>query len=154
MPWNLGVPFVAENLGPDVEASRCRRQRGGGWAPQGGGRSRHSPHCRRNLVPRPVYIREEVSRHAGMISDRSKVPLETVLAVLEDLLSAIELIPSAAYASSILDARRLARTAAAQGDEDYIALSLAFDAPAWTLDRDIARVPGLRVLSTRDVGRL
>ncbi len=102
----------------------------------------------------PVYIREEVSRHAGMISDRSKVPLETVLAVLEDLLSAIELIPSAAYASSILDARRLARTAAAQGDEDYIALSLAFDAPAWTLDRDIARVPGLRVLSTRDVGRL
>ena len=100
----------------------------------------------------PSYLSEKVSSHTDRVASRARLPLATVAAVLEDLLGSIELVPPGAYSAWMATARILARRADARGDEEYIALALALDAPIWSLDKDFLRVRGLRVLSTRDVG--
>jgi predicted nucleic acid-binding protein len=99
----------------------------------------------------PLYVREETARQIPRVVSRSRLPRDTVEAVLEDLLSAIDLVPPGVYSAWMNTARVLARRADAAKDEDYIALALALEAPVWTLDRDFARVPGLRRLSTKDL---
>lgn len=101
----------------------------------------------------PQYLRSEVERHLGEVISRSQKPEGTVRAVLEDILSAIELVPPEIYSGSIDRATEIARRAGARGDEDYIAMALALDAPVWTLDLDFVRTPGVTVLRTKDVER-
>jgi predicted nucleic acid-binding protein len=102
----------------------------------------------------PAYLREEVERHLPRVANRARIPVEMVRTIFEDILGCLELIPVGVYASSMSEARRLARLADAIGDEDYIALALALNAKIWTLDRDFRRVAGIRVLSTRQVENL
>jgi len=99
----------------------------------------------------PLYLREEVEKQLARVASRAGIPRETVESVLEDILGAIDLVPSGVYSASLDLARRLAKRAEAVGDADYIALCLALEAPVWTLDKDFDRVPGLRVLRTKDV---
>lgn len=99
----------------------------------------------------PLYIEHQIEAHLQEIAGRAAIPEETVRSVLRDLLGAIELIPRGVYAEWMDRGRSLVREANALGDEDYVALSLALDAPIWSLDRDFLRIPGLRVLSTKDV---
>jgi predicted nucleic acid-binding protein len=99
----------------------------------------------------PGYLSEEVDRHLNRLADRSGLPVATIEAVLQDLLSVIELVPEAVYAPWIPQARAMARTAHAQGDEEYIALSLALAAPIWAYDRDFSRIPGIKSVSTREL---
>ena len=51
----------------------------------------------------------------------------------------------------MVEARRLARAVGDIGDAEYVALCLSLECPIWALDRDFARIPGLRVLNTRDI---
>jgi len=101
----------------------------------------------------PAYLEEEIAAHVGEVAERSRVPLETAKTVLEDVLAVIELLPWGAYSHWIERARELVVRAHAHGDEDYVALCLAMRAPIWTLDRDFHRIPGLKVLSTKDIVR-
>lgn len=102
----------------------------------------------------PRYLRSEIDDHLGEVIRRSKLPLATARAVVEDLLAAIELVPFEVYSASYEEAQRLARRSGAQGDEDYIAMTLELKAPVWTLDKDFERVPGLTILRTRDLESL
>jgi predicted nucleic acid-binding protein len=102
----------------------------------------------------PSYLWEATLRQLPKVVKRARIPGETVRAVLEDLLDCIEKMPPGVYASTIVQARRLAVLADALADEDYIALAMGLDAPIWTLDRDFQRVPGLVVLSTERVESL
>ncbi len=99
----------------------------------------------------PHYLREETAHHLPRVASRAKLPQATVEAILEDLMGAIDLIPPAVYSTSMSSAHRLARAAQAIEDTEYIALCLTLGAPIWTLDQDFSRIPGLRVLSTREV---
>jgi predicted nucleic acid-binding protein len=101
----------------------------------------------------PAYLREEVGRHISRIASRSRVPQETVRVLIEDFLSVFELVPPGAYAAWMVPAGKLSRLAGAIEDAEYVALALALHAPIWTLDRDFSRIPGIRVLATRDVTR-
>jgi predicted nucleic acid-binding protein len=102
----------------------------------------------------PSYLWEVTARHLPKVVTRARLPAETVRPVLEDLLDCIEKMPPGVYASSMVQARRLVLAADAFGDQEYIALALALEAPIWTLDRDFGRVPGLVVLSTELVESL
>lgn len=102
----------------------------------------------------PDYIREETFRQIPRVATRAKLSEVTVKTVLEDLFGAIELIPVGVYSAWMEKATALAGSAAAKEDPDYIALALALDAPIWTLDDDLRRVPGLRILATKDVKSL
>ena len=99
----------------------------------------------------PKYLRSEVERHLSEIVARSRKPEAILRAVLEDLLSAIDLVPVEMYSNSMERAREIARRADAKGDKDYLAMALAFDAPVWTLDKDFARATGVRALHTSEV---
>jgi predicted nucleic acid-binding protein len=99
----------------------------------------------------PSYLQAEASRHTKEVASRARLSPGTVEAVLEDLLSAIDLVPPGHYSGWIETARRLTDRAGAAGDEDYVALALALEAPIWTLDRDFHRIPGIRVLATSDL---
>jgi len=99
----------------------------------------------------PSYIREEVERHIQDVVSRTGKPEATVRAVLDDLFAAIDLVPPEAYSGSMEEARGLARSARAFGDEDYIALALALDAPVWTLDRDFRRTSAIKTLPTSEI---
>jgi len=101
----------------------------------------------------PKYVASEIERRIPEVVFRTKKPEATVRAVLEDLLSAIELVPAEAYSGSIARALRLAKREGAEGDEDYIALALALDSPIWTLDKDFDRVRGIITPKTADVDR-
>lgn len=106
------------------------------------------------LFQAPAYLRDECTRHIPDVAARARIPLATVEAILEDLLSAIESVPPGVYAGSMSRARELARGAKALGDEDYIALALATEAPVWTLDRDFRRVASVITLTTKDLSHL
>ena len=101
----------------------------------------------------PKYVASEIERRIPEVVFRTKNPEATIRAVLEDLLSAIELVPAEAYSGSIARALRLSKREDAEGDEDYIALALALDSPIWTLDKDFDRVRGIITLKTADVDR-
>ena len=101
----------------------------------------------------PQYLRSEVERHLPEIVARSGKSEATLRAVLEDLLSAIDLLPVEMYSNSLERAREIARRADAKGDEDYLAMALALDAPVWTLDKDFTRASGVRALRTSEVER-
>lgn len=102
----------------------------------------------------PFYLKDEVARHLHEVASRARIPRATAEAILEDLLGAIELIPPGVYSAWTNAARGLTHTAGATGDSDYVALALAIEAPVWTLDKDFTRIPGIRLLATRDVAEL
>jgi predicted nucleic acid-binding protein len=102
----------------------------------------------------PRYVQEEALRQLPRIAARAHLPSATIEAVLSDLLGAIDLLPPGAYATHMNEARRLARAAGDEGDADYVALCLALECPIWALDRDFGRIPGIRVLSTRDLSTM
>jgi predicted nucleic acid-binding protein len=106
----------------------------------------------RELVA-PLYLRSEIERHLVEVVIRTKRPEETVRAVLEDLLAAIDLVPAEAYSNSMDRAREIARRANAGGDEDYIAMALELGAPVWALDNDFVMAPGVTRLRTSDLER-
>ncbi len=102
----------------------------------------------------PSYIAGEVERHLSEVAERAGLPRGTVESVLADVLSAIELVPPGIYSFALGEARNLAAAAHAKGDEDYIALALALEAPIWTLDNDFRRVPQIQAIATGDILRL
>jgi predicted nucleic acid-binding protein len=99
----------------------------------------------------PAYLRGELTQHLGRIASKSRLPESTVEAVIADILGAIDMAPPGVYTPWLDLARKLARDADALGDEEYIALALALEAPIWTLERHFSRIQGLRTLSTSDL---
>jgi predicted nucleic acid-binding protein len=100
-------------------------------------------------APHRAY--DEVGNLLPKIVARTDLPEAVVRAVLGHVASRIDLVPAAIYSGEIAKARRLAERADARGDEDYIALALAYDAPIWNLDKDFRRVRGVEVLETRAI---
>lgn len=99
----------------------------------------------------PDVVAEELEPHLKMVAERTSKPREIVASLFSDLLLRVEVVPVTAYAAFLPAARKRAEAAHAKGDEAYLALAEAIQAPGWTYDKDFRRVKGLRVLSTADV---
>lgn len=102
----------------------------------------------------PRYIQVELERNLSRIAARARLPMETVRALTEDVLGAVDLIQPGAYGHLLADATASAKAAHAQGDEDSIAVALLLSAPVWTLDNNFRRVKGIRCLNTKEVSDL
>lgn len=99
----------------------------------------------------PPLILEEVHDRVDRIAQRADLPVGVVSAVLDDFDARIEVAPEPMLEAFFEEARERARIADAEGDEDYIALALALDAPVWTYDKDFERVDGLDLVTTSQV---
>jgi predicted nucleic acid-binding protein len=115
------------------------------------GRARHALlHAEADLVA-PPFALEEVAARADKVARRARVPPEVVEALLQDVRMRLEVVPVAVFAPFRAQARRRVAAAGAEGDEDYVALALALDAPIWTYDKDFRRVRGIRLVTTSEV---
>ena len=95
----------------------------------------------------PACVGDELVKHAPRIARRAGLSTEVVLSLIEDLLSRVSIVQPQGYRGYLNKASSLAERAGALGDEDYIALALALDAPIWTLDKDFGRIAGIRTIN-------
>ncbi len=99
----------------------------------------------------PPRILEETNKHLPKIAKRAGLPQQSIKAVIEDLFTRIEVVPPALIAPFLAEATKRTKKADALGDEHYVALALALDAPLWTYDDDFGRISGIRTISTTEV---
>jgi predicted nucleic acid-binding protein len=104
----------------------------------------------RTLIAPPA-LWEEVQARQDRIVHFSKLTAEEVGSLLDALRTRITTVPAAWYAHKRPIAQAACKAAQAWGDDEYVALALALDAPVWTLDQDFARVEGVRVVATAEV---
>lgn len=97
----------------------------------------------------PQRIVEEARRNMPKVADRTELPEPVLRGILNALLDRFEIVPDALIEPTRAGARELVEAADAPGDEDYVALASALDAPIWTLDRDFDRIPQVETLDTR-----
>jgi predicted nucleic acid-binding protein len=115
------------------------------------GRARHALLHTPSTLYVPPRVFEELERKAGKIAARARLDRTVVEALMADIRQRIEVVPEALLAPFLPEARARAQEADAEGDEDYVAASLALDAPIWTYDRDFRRIRGIRVIGTAEV---
>lgn len=99
----------------------------------------------------PALIRDELVRRVPKILALSVISPSVLSALLEDLFSRVTVIPLEGFAHRMAEAIELTTRANAQGDEDYVALALALNAPIWTYDRDFHRISGVRVIGREEI---
>lgn len=101
----------------------------------------------------PPHILDQAYRHLGAIAKRARLPKHSVKSVMDELFDRIEVVPAALFSPFLEDAKKRTRSADAEGDEHYVALADALDAPIWTYDNDFDRIPGIRRITTSDVAQ-
>jgi len=99
----------------------------------------------------PEFLFLEIEEHLDELAEDVGVPRLAIEAVLRALRPRITVIPPEATEHVIHNARLLAQGADAHGDEEYVALALAMDAPIWSFDKDFDRVPGIRRVESKTV---
>jgi len=99
----------------------------------------------------PGHAFDEVEARISKIAKRAGVDEQAVRVLLEDMRDHLDVGGLVTYAEHLPRATKLTKAADAAGDEPYVAMALAYDAPIWTLDLDFGRVQGVRVLSTQAV---
>lgn len=99
----------------------------------------------------PARILEETRGLLPALSRKSGLPEALLRVVFDDVLPLLTVVPMPLFEGQLSRARDLARRAHAEGDEHYIALALAMNAPIWTYDHDFQRVPGIQTVGTTDI---
>lgn len=99
----------------------------------------------------PEFLFIELDAHLEGIARSIGLPKSVVEVVLDALEPRINIVPPDATDHVIEKARGLAEQADALGDEEYIALALAMDAPIWSFDKDFDRVPGIQRVGTAQI---
>lgn len=105
---------------------------------------------RANLVAPPALM-DEVAALLPKAAARAGVSVEVMAGVLAHLGGRIQVLSSDAYKAKRDEAQRLCREADDWGDDEYMALALAVDAAVWTYDKDLQRIPGLRIADSTEV---
>jgi predicted nucleic acid-binding protein len=99
----------------------------------------------------PAFVLEEVRRRLPKFIALSGVAPAILTTLLDDLFGRISVVPREGYLNRLAEATALAARAGAQGDEEYIALALALEAPVWSYDKDFHRVRGIRVIGREQI---
>jgi predicted nucleic acid-binding protein len=100
----------------------------------------------------PEFVSEELRRKSPKIIALSGIAPSVLAVLLDDLLDRVNIVPFQGYAHRMEQARALTRAAEPLGDEDYVALSLALDAPIWTYDKDFNRIQGIKLTNRYQIG--
>ncbi|HXY47478.1 MAG TPA: PIN domain-containing protein [Thermoplasmata archaeon] len=104
-------------------------------------------HPPRRSPPRPV-------RHIPKIVALSGVAPPVLVALSEDLFTRVQTVTREGFARHLPRAFGLVEEAGARGDEDYVALAIALDAPIWTYDKDFRRIKGVRLIFREEIQRI
>ena len=99
----------------------------------------------------PAFIQDEFRHQIPKIIALSGIAPPILSALSEDLFSLVRIVSREGYARDLVRARALTEEAHARGDEDYVALALAIDAPIWTYDKDFRRIKGIRLISRAEI---
>jgi predicted nucleic acid-binding protein len=96
----------------------------------------------------PEFVIEELRKKTPRMIALSGLGPTLLSELLDELVKRVTIVPAEGYSSKRKEAIRLATAAGAHGDEDYVALALALDAPIWTFDKDFLRIRGIVVTRT------
>lgn len=99
----------------------------------------------------PEFVTEELRRKSPKLILLSRVAPTVLAALIDDIVDRLVVVPRQAYSHHLTTARELTLTAAATGDEDYVALALTLDAPVCSLDKDFKRIRGIRTVTRIDI---
>lgn len=99
----------------------------------------------------PRFVLEELRRRDPKVLALAAVPLPVLTSLLEDLFERLTIVLREAFAHRLVEARQFVARVGAKGDEDYVALALALDAPIWTYDKDFSRIGEVRVVNLEQV---
>lgn len=83
----------------------------------------------------PAFLEEEIKEHWKEIKLKSKLHEDSLKLILSSILELVECKPKSEYEDFLEDAGKICSD---KNDIPYVALVLAFKAPVWTFDRQLA----------------
>lgn len=92
----------------------------------------------------PAFVLEELAASRATLASRFRVQTAAFDAVMGEIRERVQVVAARAYATHREEAQRRAKKAQAWGDDEYVALAMALDAPIWTYDDDSGRIEGVR----------
>ncbi len=103
----------------------------------------------------PEYLLEQIEDNALEIMKKSKFTLEGFNSAMGFILSQIKLLEEDKFLEFLREAEKISPFK----DFPYVALALSFksnglDVPIWSNDKDLANVPGIKVVSTHNLCEL
>ena len=99
----------------------------------------------------PPFLLEEAKSLLPKAAHRAGIHEDILRGVFDHLVSFICVMTPDSYLHKRAEGQRLCRDADAWGDDEYVALALALDAPIWTFDHDFGRIPGIRIATTQEL---
>lgn len=103
----------------------------------------------------PEYLLEQIEDNMLEIMKKSKLTIEEFKSALGFILPQIKLLEEDKFSEFLHEAEKISP----YKDFPYVALALSFksnglDAPIWSNDKDLANVPGIKVMSTHELCEL
>lgn len=99
----------------------------------------------------PGFVLEELAASQAKLESKFRVQPSAFDAVMAEVRERVQVVAARAYAAHRSEAQRRAKKAQAWGDDEYVALAIALDAPIWTYDDDFDRIEGLRRVTAAQI---
>lgn len=99
----------------------------------------------------PGFVVDELSALRKRLESRFRVPPSAFDAVMAEIRQRVQVVAARAYTAHRDVAQRRAKKAQAWGDDEYVALALALDAPIWTYDDDFDRIERIRRVTAAQI---
>jgi len=99
----------------------------------------------------PGFVLDELAASRARLESRFRVQPAAFDAVMAEIRQRVQIVAARAYAFHRHEAQRRARKARAGGDDEYVALALALEAPIWTYDDDFDRIQGVRRVTAAQI---
>lgn len=99
----------------------------------------------------PGFVLDELERSRARLQSKFRIPSSAFDAVMGGIRERVQIVAARAYVARREEAQRRAKKAQAWGDDEYVALALALDAPIWTYDDDFDRIEGVRRVTAAQI---
>ena len=99
----------------------------------------------------PRFVLDELAASRSKLESKFRVPPSAFDAVMAQIRERVQVVAVHAYAAHREEAQRRATKAQAWGDDEYVALAIALDAPIWTYDDDFGRIEGVRRVTAAQI---
>lgn len=99
----------------------------------------------------PGFVLDELERSRARLQSKFRIPSSAFEAVMGGIRERVQIVAARAYVARREEAQRRAKKAQAWGDDEYVALALALDAPIWTYDDDVDRIEGVRRVTAAQI---
>lgn len=99
----------------------------------------------------PGFVVDELATLRSRLVSKFRIQASAFDAVIGEIHARVQVVAARAYAAHREEAQRRAMKAQAWGDDEYVALALALDAPIWTYDDDFERIEGVRRITAAQI---